>query len=231
MSSANGATGQPNKESRVFDKVKGDLAKVIQHSIEPVAQRCRGKKLIAGESYDKLFTGQWSHDQHRARYFMNCFCERLNVMQGCGPLDQVKSEIGKLASIVRDEQVLQHIADEIDSCSTCEELEEKVDVSSGICGSLSSIVNKAHGEGLITSDECTICLLPDGQHNELITQLVLNEVGSNIELYPNKMTDFLVVLNRMGSPISDFAVRIREELFTATECETETLMEMEPTCS
>jgi hypothetical protein len=231
MSSANGATGQPNKESRVFDKVKGDLAKVIQHSIEPVAQRCRGKKLIAGESYDKLFTGQWSHDQHRARYFMNCFCKRLNDKQGCGLVDEVKSEIGKLASIVRDEQVLQHIADEIDSCSTCEELEEKVDVSSGICGSLSSIVNKAHGEGLITSDECTICLLPDGQHNELITQLVLNEVGSNIELYPNKMTDFLVVLNRMGSPISDFAVRIREELFTATECETETLMEMEPTCS
>jgi hypothetical protein len=100
----------------------------------------------------------------------------------------------------------------VDSCSTCEELEEKVDVSSGICGSLSSIVNKAHGEGLITSDECTICLLPDGQHNELITQLVLNEVGSNIELYPNKMTDFLVVLNRMGSPISDFAVRISQSM-------------------
>jgi hypothetical protein len=230
MSSANGATGQPNKESRVFDKVKGDLAKVIQHSIEPVAQRCRGKKLIAGESYDKLFTGQWSHDQHRARYFMKCFCDRLNDMQGCGPLDQVKSEIGKLASIVRDEQVLQHIADEIDSCSNWDELDsQQADLSSGICGSLSSIVNKAHGEGLITSDECTICLLPDGKHNEFITELVLNEVGNIIELYPNKMTDFLDVLTRMGSPISDFTVRIREELFT--ECETETLMEMEPTCN
>jgi hypothetical protein len=118
----------------------------------------------------------------------------------------------------------------VDSCSTCEELEEKVDVSSGICGSLSSIVNKAHGEGLITSDECTICLLPDGQHNELITQLVLNEVGSNIELYPNKMTDFMDVLTRMRSPISDFTVRIREKLLL-TECETGTPMEMERTCN
>jgi hypothetical protein len=203
-----------NPELAAFVKHKASLTEALTFTIDEVANNCRAEGLIGSETYDMLFDGRWTHNQRRSRCFVNYICKRLKIYENSPENEKlVASKIKLLADIIGKESgALTDTANLIVGCRTCEELEKNSPaISTAISNTLNTVVSAAYSNGLITHEESSCCLLPNAQHEKFITNQVLSEVETCINLEPSKLYIFLKILQKIGNPISLFVTRIKSE--------------------
>ena len=99
-----------NKEGRAFLSNISRLELGLSSTITTVALHCYSKELIPGEVYEGMFEGEWNPEYARALYFLNRVQKKLKQYEEIENKEAVKRTITTLASIVRGDSALEHIA-------------------------------------------------------------------------------------------------------------------------
>lgn len=208
-----------NRNAKAFIKNIGTLQSGLSSTIATVAANCFSKELIPRTVYRVMFNDQWSPEHIRAQYFLDCVLKRLEHYEETKP-GAVRETITTLASIVRSDSALEHIATEIgkriscynncivdllDSCFNAGDFQKKLaDLSTGIQAALTSIAMGATSKGIITFYECQACTDGNATAEERQTRMVLYEIFKGINHNPNVLDKFLAILEKMGPPISNY---------------------------
>ena len=98
-----------NKNAKAFLKNIPKLQQGLSSTITTVALHCFSKRLIPNTVYEGMFRGQWRPEYARAQYFLHCVLQRLEQYEN----EAVQKTITTLASIVRRDSALEHIATRI----------------------------------------------------------------------------------------------------------------------
>ena len=98
-----------NREARAFLKARPRLQLGLSSSIQTIALHCYAKGIIDSVVYEGMFEGDWDPENSRAQYFLNCIQKRLKVFEDSNSVN-AKKDIRTLASIVRKDSALEHIA-------------------------------------------------------------------------------------------------------------------------
>ena len=98
-----------NREARAFLKARPRLQLGLSSSIQTIALHCYAKGIINSVVYEGMFEGDWDPENSRAQYFLNCIQKRLKVFEDSNSVN-AKKDIRTLASIVRKDSALEHIA-------------------------------------------------------------------------------------------------------------------------
>ena len=101
-----------NTNARAFLKNIPRLQQGLSSTITTVALHCFAKRLIPRTVYEGMFSGQWRPEYARAQYFVDCVLKRLEQYEKSDP-GAVQKTITTLASIVRRDGALEHIATRI----------------------------------------------------------------------------------------------------------------------
>lgn len=107
-----------NKEGRAFLENISRLELGLSSTITTVALHCYSRELIPPEVYEGMFEGEWNPEYSRALYFLNRVHKKLKQYEDLEDPGAVKRTITTLASIIRSDSALEHIASQLGKATT-----------------------------------------------------------------------------------------------------------------
>ena len=186
---------------------------MLESIIPTFAAELWGKNVIATNVYEMIFDKECDGSCEGSYFFLHRIYRNIEEIEKSEP-QKAKTMIDTVADIIdHTDSALHNTAETIRECENSEELREEITAISTILQSnLNSIAPAVYKKNIITEAEYDMIMDPAAKHSTRCTTKIFKDVRVLIKKDPSKMEPFISAIIAMGKPISDWALRLREEM-------------------